>query len=579
MADPAKGIKELDLSEKHLAYFTFTALNDRNDPQNGEGMQYPEGTTTAQRFNTGGWTFFATSLFASGIGPNLEDRSGLDKGDEDLLTYKGRNGLVYFVKTDADNTGNYRLMPICYAGQDDWSLPEQYRFYASYRLKESYQLPSPAVFSEEGEYSYDAHGTNAIKEQLLAKRGVSIAFHADTSLPGQAADSSKYISENWAHYYGEGGNSCNHIVCIVGWDDSYPKESFVPGNQPPADGAWLVKNSWGADTNEDFAANGNSHWGIRDAEGRFTGYFWLSYYDQSLKAPEAFAFDRSNVGQEFYVEQYDYLPADQIFEVTADTESGMANVFRVEEDSVLSQLSFETATPGTKVTYEIYLLNQGFSGPTEGSPVVSGSQTFPMGGYHKVTLPESQQVEMKNGQLFSVAVKEQTPSGDWAYILPQSYAGNLLAAFGAASSARSVINEKESYFFTDSGWQDLSEQSVLDALLAKVDNFDANELAVLEEFGYTIEPVIDNFPIKAYLEPVGSAVDTGIDPDPARNPEPAYDSNLKLMIGNDVTLFPDTQTGAVAYLSGPAGPEWDRPARLFRWTGSRGNSSRASPIS
>lgn len=237
MADPAKGIKELDLSEKHLAYFTFTALNDRNDPQDGEGMQYPEGTTTAQRFNTGGWTFFATSLFASGIGPNLEDRSSLDKGDEDLLTYKGRNGLVYFVKTDADNTGNYRLMPICYAGQDDWSLPEQYRFYASYRLKESYQLPSPAVFSEEGEYSYDAHGTNAIKEQLLAKRGGSIAFHADTSLPGQAADSSKYISENWAHYYGEGGNSCNHIVCIVGWDDSYPKESFVPGNQPPADEA------------------------------------------------------------------------------------------------------------------------------------------------------------------------------------------------------------------------------------------------------------------------------------------------------------------------------------------------------
>ena len=80
VAEPENGVKELNLSEKHLAYFTFTALNDRNDDQDGEGLHYPDGTTASERFNTGGQMFYATELFASGIGPNLEDRGGLPHG-------------------------------------------------------------------------------------------------------------------------------------------------------------------------------------------------------------------------------------------------------------------------------------------------------------------------------------------------------------------------------------------------------------------------------------------------------------------------------------------------------------------
>ena len=273
VADPANGVKELNLSEKHLAYFTFTALNDRNSSQNGEGLHYPDGTTASERFNTGGQMFFATELFASGIGPNLEDRSGLDAGEEDILVYKGKNGFVEFQRSDTDNSGTYKLTPVWNSEQDDWSIPEQYRFYASYRLKESYELPSPAGIDEEGEYRYNEDGTNAIKEQLLAKRGVTIAFHADSSIPGQDPDRDAYISENWAHYTWDKSMS-NHAVCIVGWDDSYPKKNFVDGHQPDADGAWLVKNSWGSAANDDFAGNGYRHWGIRDEDGNATGYFW-----------------------------------------------------------------------------------------------------------------------------------------------------------------------------------------------------------------------------------------------------------------------------------------------------------------
>lgn len=56
-----------------------------------------------------------------------------------------------------------------------------------------------------------------------------------------------------------------HAVCIVGWDDNYPKENFLPidGAAPLRDGAWLVKNSYGTEMGED-------------------GFIYISYEDQSL---------------------------------------------------------------------------------------------------------------------------------------------------------------------------------------------------------------------------------------------------------------------------------------------------------
>lgn len=48
----------------------------------------------------------------------------------------------------------------------------------------------------------------------------------------------------------------NHWVCIVGYDDHFPKEYF--GQQPENDGAWLVQNSFGTSFGND-------------------GYYWISY--------------------------------------------------------------------------------------------------------------------------------------------------------------------------------------------------------------------------------------------------------------------------------------------------------------
>ena len=40
-------------------------------------------------------------------------------------------------------------------------------------------------------------------------------------------------------YYG------GHAVTVIGWDDNFSKDKFI--TKAPADGAWIVKNSWGTD--------------------------------------------------------------------------------------------------------------------------------------------------------------------------------------------------------------------------------------------------------------------------------------------------------------------------------------------
>ncbi|MBQ5441895.1 MAG: hypothetical protein IIU36_06490, partial [Firmicutes bacterium] len=130
----------LNLSEKHLVYFVNQYIRDKGNPQYGEGTHAASGVTLQERLDGGGVPFMATASFASGIGPILESRNS-------ILEYRGKNGTK----------DRY-----CYSADDDWSIPEKWRFKSSYVLEESYMLPCPAQVSKLQDnyiYSYNAAGT------------------------------------------------------------------------------------------------------------------------------------------------------------------------------------------------------------------------------------------------------------------------------------------------------------------------------------------------------------------------------------------------------------------------------------
>lgn len=158
----AKYGTDMDLSEKHLAWFTANALPGLDEYEEGEYPYDPaqagEGAYTLESseknlYNFGGNYALATSMLASGVGVL----------NESLAPYSNAEGDQSF--------------------KGDWSLPEEERFGQSFELKDANILPAPAYHNEAGEYVYRESATEIIKSELISGKAVGINFKADQSMP------------------------------------------------------------------------------------------------------------------------------------------------------------------------------------------------------------------------------------------------------------------------------------------------------------------------------------------------------------------------------------------------------------
>ncbi|MCR5543205.1 MAG: fibronectin type III domain-containing protein [Eubacterium sp.] len=491
VADETEGIKALDLSEKHLAYFASRALNDADSSQNGEGTHHADGIDASEIMNIGGLPVLATNTFAQGVGPVHESR-------DVSYEYKGKDGRI-----DIRVPGG----AFCYSAEDDWSIDDEKRFYQSYVLKESYMLPSPCEIDDEGNYTYNPAGTAAIKEQIINKRGVEIGFSADTSSPNQdlGEDGMFLSTKNWAHYTWFPAQA-NHAVQVVGWDDNYPCENFTEEHRPPQDlfpdgrhegatdggnGAWLIKNSWGSGE-EAFPNKGEGNWGLFTGQDKtpyeknsdvHTGYFWISYYDQSISLPEALEFDKANTTEGYILDQLDYMQVMNVLASRFNDEAKMGNVFQAEYPESLEQVSCQTSYPGTTVIYEVYLLPEDYISPVDGIKVSEVTATYEFGGFHKESLPEP--VYLQKGQKYAITVTQITPSNEYVVNTPVGY------GYGGLHWDKGIINPGESFVYKDNWWNDYSDKDFRGEI------FDNPGIEV---------PEFDNFPIKGFCKPTGEDI-------------------------------------------------------------------------
>lgn len=236
-----------------------------------------------------------------------------------------------------------------------------------------------------------------------------------------------YISNN--SLYNSSTTILNHAVTIVGWDDNYSKSNFKQGEQPSHNGAWLVKNSWGVQNNDN-------------------GYFWVSYYDLPLNE-SGFASAITNVSKmskNEYMLSYDFTPlTSKSFANVSQNSYYIANVYNFKEyndlyDSI-NKVMFYASNIGD--IYDIYIY------PVDnGMPDVSSlEESLAQGvvnheGYITATLDNI--YKMCDDNKYAVIVKFTTNNSSVS-----------ISREATSTSYKAVANKGESFYYSDGVWKDM----------------------------------------------------------------------------------------------------------------------------
>lgn len=183
-----QGKSELNLSELHLAWFTF-----RNSDKSKTFKNYSNSSSFKTVMDSGGNSFYPAAMCARLDGPVNESE------------------LPYGTT------------------QPSQSTPESYT--RVLRLKDAYYLSMNGTIN----VNSSNEQRNIIKRLIMQNGSVAANYYND--------DSKFYKTSSGETTYHTTTKSVNHAVQIIGWDDNFSASNFK--TKPTSNGAWLIKNSWG----------------------------------------------------------------------------------------------------------------------------------------------------------------------------------------------------------------------------------------------------------------------------------------------------------------------------------------------
>jgi C1A family cysteine protease len=239
----------------------------------------------------------------------------------------------------------------------------------------------------------DASDTARIKSAIVSWGGLWTAYCCGD----------QKLSKHNGFYY-NGTNDPNHAVLVVGWDDDFSKEKFLV--QPPGNGAWLVKNSWGDDYGD-------------------KGFFYVSYFDRWFakdKVGPLYAFcgveSADNYSRIYQHDPFGFVEPFKWSSGKKFPDFG-ANVFVAAADETIAAVGLYALGPNTSYQISVWKGLEavqvtwrndpaGSWNPASGVRAIeSQSGTFDTAGFF--TVPLAKPVPVSKGEPFSVIVKLETP--------------------------------------------------------------------------------------------------------------------------------------------------------------------------
>ena len=357
-----------------------------------------------------------------------------------------------------------------------YDIEEKDRSKAAVRVRDILFLSNPALhIAEKTEaekrdgayYGYEVNpeGIDMIKYFLKNNGAVSGILHY--SLTKEMDGEGTALYNNWkygSNYtpYLKSDTLANHGILIVGWDDSFDRQKF--GNYiPPGNGAFLCKNSYGdysASTQEDPADPACLY---RE------GYFWLSYYDATLIAPQAFTAEIADENGKFssdHLYMHDYTGMGNSF--NAELREGVydrdtngngkiersetarsANVFTAQDNEMLTSVGVMVESPRSVVETWVYLLKSGFKDPEDGELIFraadQNSYKSQFAGYQVLDLMRP--IALQAGQVFSVVTR----------ILGAKGSQIPVEAAGGGRLKKAAAGAGESYVQSGGTWKDIRD--------------------------------------------------------------------------------------------------------------------------
>ena len=173
-----------------------------------------------------------------------------------------------------------------------------------------------------------------------------------------------------------------HAVTVVGYDDHYAVDNFL--TPPPAEGAWLIKNSWGADSGDN-------------------GYYWVSYYDVTISS--MVYFDAVLAEEHDTLYSYDDFGSDGLYATAenGDTEVYISNEFTAASDCFIKDVMVNSCMDGEQCEITVYTGLTDPADPTSGEAHETTAALLEYQGYQTISLPEP--VYVGAGETFAVVAK------------------------------------------------------------------------------------------------------------------------------------------------------------------------------